>query len=159
MVTLVLILLILGVTLLCIELFAPGFGLLGISGIILFIVSSVLTVLYIPMGLMIVLAELIVLAIAMYAIVSYVRKKQLYGKLILNETLNTDQTDIGDLSFFMGKEGVTKTTLRPFGIADFNGIHLEVCSDGPYVPQKRKVKVCEIVKNKVVVRMIDEQNA
>ncbi|MDR2903962.1 MAG: NfeD family protein, partial [Clostridiales bacterium] len=68
------------------------------------------------------------------------------------ETLGEPRKDIGDLSYLLGKEGVSKTTLRPFGTVDFNGIAIEACSDGSYVPENNRVKVTEIKENTVIVR-------
>jgi membrane-bound ClpP family serine protease len=145
-------LLAIGAALLCAEMFMPGFGVCGITGVVLIIISSVITVLTVPYGIFIVLGEVGLVGVTMTMAFNYIRKRQLYGKLILDETLNYEEKEIGDLDFFMGKEGVAKTALRPFGSVDFNGVAIEVCSDGTYIPEATKVRVVSVSNQKIVVK-------
>jgi len=148
-------LLLIGAGLLCIEVTIPGFGICGISGIASVLASMIITIVTIPFGFFIVLIELILLALIFRIIWNYLKKKQLYGKLILNETLNSEEKEIGSLDYFMGKEGITKTPLKPFGMVDFNGVNLQVSSEGSYVQENRKIKVVEIKGGKIIVRQIN----
>lgn len=151
MITLCVILLVLGILCLVAEMFIPGFGVCGISGVVLMIVSAALAVMYVPYGWMFVSLETVLLAVVVWFMFNFIKKKQLHGKLIMDETLNEDIPQIGDLHFFMGKEGITKTPLRPFGEVDFNGVSIEVSSNGAYIEQGRRVKVTELQKNKIIV--------
>lgn len=155
MILLAVILLLAGCGFLVAEMFIPGFGFFGISGIIMLVVSSFLTALAFPFGIFIMLGEIVLIGLFIYLISIYLRKKQFRGKLILDETLNFDKRDIGDLDYFMGKEGVTKTSLRPFGVVDFNGIDIEVCSDGAYITENKRVKVTGIKQNTVIVKQLN----
>ena len=155
MVWLAIIFWVLGAVCLIIEMFIPGFGVFGISGIILLIISAVLTIVALPYGVFIVMGEIAVIGFTASLLASYIRKKQLYGKLILNETLNEDAKEIGELSYFLGKQGVTKTSLRPMGMADFNGVQMQVCADGAYIPENRQVKVVDIRHEKIVVQQLN----
>lgn len=149
-------LLFLGIALLVIEAFIPGFGVLGVSGIAAIIISSVIVVFTVPFGPFIVIGEIIVLAFAIYMLFKFLKKNQLYNKLILNETLNSEKKDIGNLEYYIGKEGVTKTSLRPFGTVDFDGVTVEVCSDSGYVEAQKSVVVTEISGQKIMVKLLNK---
>ena len=56
------------------------------------------------------------------------------------------------LSYLIGSEGRTVTVLRPSGIADFNGVRLDVVSGGEYIPKGTIVYVDKIEGNKIVVK-------
>ena len=55
---------------------------------------------------------------------------------------------------FVGKEGETTTVLRPSGMADVEGIRLNVVSEGEYIPNGTKVRVVRVDGARVVVRAI-----
>ncbi len=146
------ILLLIGCGLIVAEIFIPGFGVCGIMGIVLLIASSALTIIASPLGIIIVGVELFIVFIISYFLFTYIKSKQLYGKIILNETLNVDKKEFGDLSYFFGKIGIAKTSLRPHGVVDFNGISVEVYSDGTYISENKEIKVVDIRDNKIIVK-------
>jgi membrane-bound ClpP family serine protease len=71
--------------------------------------------------------------------------------LILKESLNEEQVD-EKLGFFLSKEGIALTPLRPSGTADFDGVRLDVITRGEFVEKGTKVFVEEIKGKKIVVR-------
>lgn len=148
------ILLVIGLVLLLVELTLPGFGVSGVTGFILVIVSSIVTIIYLPFGIFIVLGELALIAFICFILFRYLRSKQLYGKLILDETLNEEKKEIGKPEFLLGKEGITKTPLRPHGEADFNGLVIDVYSSGQYIPVSRSIKVISVDDQKIIVKEI-----
>ena len=151
MAVLPILLLIIGTILICIEMFIPGFGICGISGILLVVASAVITVTSVPFGIFIVLAQISAIAVIIYVVFQYAKHKQLYSKIILDETLAEDVHPIGDLEYFIGKEGVTRTPLRPFGEAIFNGVPLEVVTNGSYIAENVRVKVTSVDGQRVIV--------
>lgn len=155
MIPLVIILVVLAVVLLCVEMFLPSFGICGILGIILFIVSAVITVVAIPFGVFFLAGEVIFFALVIWIVINYIRKHQLHNKLILGETLNVAEKEIGNLDYFIGKTGVTKTPLRPFGTVDFDGVPVEVSSDGSYISENSKVRVMQVQNQKIIVKLTE----
>jgi membrane-bound serine protease (ClpP class) len=139
------------------ELHIPGLSPCGFIGVALIIVSMVLTVVYVPFGLVIIAGELGGACVFIMALYRYIKRRQLYGKLILDETLGVEPSEIGSPESLIGKTGVTKTALKPVGKADFNGATLEVFADGAYIPENTKVKVVESGKTKIIVKRIPEQ--
>ena len=70
---------------------------------------------------------------------------------------NTESVEEGyvatkDMEVFLGKTGVTTTVLRPTGMAEFDGVKLNVQSDGEYVPKGEMVLVDRVDGARVVVR-------
>ncbi len=146
--------LIIGITFICIELFVPGFGFFGIAGGILTAISVILTIVYIPFGFFVVLAETaIIVSIGFFAI-KYIRNHQLYGKLILDETLEYEKKEYCNLENLIGKEGKAKTALKPFGSVDFNGVSIDVYADGEFINTDEMVKVTKLYNNKLYVKKV-----
>lgn len=147
--------LITGVGLLVLEVFMPGFGLPGISGLVLLSAGIVIT--WRTYGAVTGLAvTLIALALAGISI-SVSIKSAASGKLsksalILNEV--TQSVDHEETEALLGKEGVTATVLNPVGIAEFDGVRLNVVSEGSYLEKDRKIKVIQVEGTKIMVREI-----
>lgn len=148
------ILLLIGILLLFIELFIPGFGFFGITGIIAMLASAILTVIYIPYGAIVVISELIIIFIIGYLLVEYVRRNGFYGKIVLKDTLNEDFNDTELLNTYIGKEGVAKTPLRPCGNVIIEGKKLEAYSDGDYINSNDKIKAVRVFENKLYVKKL-----
>ena len=149
----------LGLVLLIIEVFMPGFGLPGITGIILEIACIALT--YISHGSMAALGvTLIILAVIAIAI-SFALRSANKGRLskspvILTETESAEEGYVAtkDMDIFLGKNGVTTTVLRPTGMAEFEGVKLNVQSDGEYIAKGETVRVDHVEGARVVVRRV-----
>lgn len=144
--------LILGLIFLVIEAIIPGFGFFGVSGFILLLISSITTITSVKFGLFIVIFEVVFISLLIYFIFKHMRRSQIFGRIILDETLNYEEKEIGGTDYFLGKEGITKTPLKPFGSVDFNGVVMEVYSDGTFIKEKTKVKVIEVTTNKIIVK-------
>ncbi len=145
--------LIAGVALLVVETFVPGFGLPGISGIVLLVAGVVLTwnTYGMAAGLSV---SLIALALAGIAI-SLSIKSAAHGKisqsaLILKDELPGAENE--ELAALLDQEGVTTSVLSPVGTAEINGVRLEVISECAYLGKDVKVKVHRIDGNHIIVR-------
>lgn len=145
-----------GVLAIVLELLMPGFDgfVSGIVGILALVAAGLLAILFVPGGWLLVLINLSVIALTTGLFFSFIRSKQLEGKIILNESLPEAVPDI-DYPGLLGKEGRTVTLLRPYGEADFNGIRVEVSSGGPAVGVGRAVKVVDVQGSKVVVEELN----
>lgn len=147
--------LITGVALLVLEVFIPGFGLPGISGLILLSAGIVIT--WNTYGSVAGLAvTLIVLALAGISI-SVSIKSAATGKLsksalILNEV--TQPVEREDTEALVGKEGTTDTVLNPVGIAEFDGVRLNVVSEGTYLEKGVRVRIQRVEGAKIIVRKV-----
>ena len=149
-----LIMMIAGFVLLVIEMYIPGFGLAGISGIVL-MAGGIIVMQPTPLqALILVLISVLLLSIAFSLAMYSISKGRLSrSKLVLNDALNQKEVAAGeDLSYFVGKVGQTRTALRPAGIAEFDGVKLNVVSDGDFVNTQKHVRVERVEGNRIVVR-------
>lgn len=150
-----LIMMIAGFALLVIEMYIPGFGLAGISGSSLMVIGIIVMRPSPLQALILILISVILLSIAFSLAMHSISKGRLSrSKLVLNEALNQkkENADNTDLSYFIGKVGQTRTALRPAGIAEFDGVKLNVVSDGGFVNDQRYVRVERVEGNRIVVR-------
>jgi len=137
------------------DVFIEGFGVIAIIGLVGIVTSMALTAFGVDYGGLIVLGKIVVTVPLVWLLYRFLRKKQLDGKFILSETLAEDVRPVGGLEYFLGKEGVTKTALRPQGFADFNGQNVEVASDAGFIPVDKRVKVVDVQERKVLVKLIE----
>lgn len=152
----ILVCLIVGLALLVLEAFMPGFGLPGIAGIVLHIIAVVLT--WFSHGpvaaLCMTVALLSVIAIAISVSLHSAAKGRLSkSRIVLNET---ESREAGyraseDMQVFLGKEGVATTVLRPTGMAEFDGVRLNVVSEGEYIQAGTKVQIVRVEGSRILV--------
>ena len=103
------IILLLGIILLIIEMFTPGFGVPGGMGIILLVAGIILTASTPFEALVMIVILLIILGAALKIILHSAASGWLSKTLILNDSLTKSAGYIGteDLEYFVGKEGIT----------------------------------------------------
>ena len=148
-----------GIGLLVLEAFMPGFGLPGISGIVMEIVAIVLTwVNHGPvaaLGLTIIVLSLIAIAISM-SLRSATKGRLSRSKIILKERESNEAgyRSAEDMQVFLGKEGETATVCRPTGMAEFDGVKLNVVSEGEFLPAGTRVRIVQVEGSRIVVRVI-----
>ncbi len=161
------ILFVLGVILLALEIFViPGFGIAGISGIILIFVSLFMALIggglpyvdgdMISRAIIQLGGSLLVSIIVIALIIKYLPKSTIFNRLILAEDEKANKGFVSSKSLrkLVGLEGIALSTLRPAGMADFKGEKIDVVADGDYVQQGSKLKVLRVEGSKVVVREI-----
>lgn len=145
-----------GLILLIIEIFTPGFGIAGGTGLVLLVAGIILTASTPLEALIMIVILLVILGVVLTVVLHSAAKGKLSKTLVLKDSLNKEAGYIGteDLEYFIGREGVTLTVLRPAGTAEFDGIKLDVVSDGEYVPKNSKVKIIQVTGRRIVVRKI-----
>ena len=152
----------LGMVLLIVEVFMPGFGLPGITGIILELGCIVLT--YVSHGSMAALGVTLIILAVIAITISLALRSANKGRLsksavILTETESAEEGYVAskDMDVFLGKTGVSTTVLRPTGMAEFDGVKLNVQSDGEYIAKGETVRVDHVEGARVVVRRVAAQ--
>jgi membrane-bound ClpP family serine protease len=141
-----------------VEMFNPGFGIPGILGIVLLVVGVVLSANNVIEVLVLLGIIIAILGVTLNFVLKSVTKWRLSKIVILHETQNKEDGYIGteDLEYFVGQEGIALTALRPAGIADINGIKMDVVSEGDFISQNTKVKIIKVEGRRIVVRVIIE---
>jgi membrane-bound ClpP family serine protease len=150
------VLLIVGLILIVIEMFSPGFGAPGITGLILLVAGIVFTARSLLEALIMIVIILAILGVALTLVLHSASKGRLSKTLILSDSLNKEEGFSGteDLEYFVGREGKTLTVLRPAGTAEFDGVKLDVVSEGEFIPKNTRVKVKKVTGRRIVVTKI-----
>lgn len=147
-----LILLIIGFCLVVVEMYIPGFGFPGIAGSICLIAGIALyartdVVAWLVMTVIIVALLCVALSIS---IRSAAKGRLAKSKLVLNDV--AAEVGENDLSYYVGKKGVTSTVLRPAGMGEFEGVKLNILADGEFIPEGVQVIVTRVEGNRIFVR-------
>lgn len=145
--------LLLGMLLIVVEVFLPGFGLPGISGIVLVGVGTVLAASH--FGTLTAVGILLVIIAILAVLVSCVLRSAANGgvsrsKLFLSE--KEDMHDQSDMQVLVGKTGKTRTVLRPAGIGDFDGVRLNVVTEGDFIENGVPIEIIRVDGSRIVVR-------
>jgi membrane-bound ClpP family serine protease len=169
---------VLGLILIALEIFVlPGFGVTGISGILLVVVSLGLVTLekkpettqewlnfgktLTTFGLALLGAVAMALLLAWYLPhIPYANRLMLKPPTEEDEITDPDEAAGGGvgvspaLAALLGAIGVAVTPLRPAGMARFGEEFVDVVAEGSFVPAGNRVQVIEIEGNRVVVKEV-----
>lgn len=146
--------LIIGLMLVILEMFNPGFGAPGITGLILLVLGIILTARSLFEAIMLIIIILALLGIAFIFVYRSVSKGRLSKNLILSEALNTEAgfASVDNMEHYLGKEGTAVTPLRPAGIAVIDGVKLDVVTEGEYLPPDTRIVVIKVSGRRIVVK-------
>jgi membrane-bound serine protease (ClpP class) len=167
-----------GLICLALELFVfPGFGVFGMSGILLILISVVMAshtfvwptqdYEYREMGQSLLQVTLVLVAVAAGAVLvgRYFPSLPLFNRMVLkpepagsSEPVDPTAKPAPDpdapLHFLVGEVGRTTTVLRPTGKALFGDLLVDVTSDGFYIEPDSLVEVVEVQGTRVIVKRV-----
>lgn len=147
-----------GVVLLVAEMAVPGFGILGIGGLVcltaggFFVLGGGYTAIAVLAGIYLLLA--LVIALCCF----YLPRESKWNPFVLWDKQRNSAGYIGgrDLSALLGKKGQTLTTLRPAGTVEVDGKRLDVSSLGDYIPKDVSVTIIKVEGSKIFVEKTRE---
>jgi membrane-bound serine protease (ClpP class) len=168
-----------GVLLLAVEIFVlPGFGVAGVSGILLILISMVLACqnFIVPetqhdWSTLLSSSFLVLSSCAGFAVVAGVMMRYFHVIPVLNNmilappvpTQNSTESGVAiqdgskssgkaiESTVQVGSLGRTETSVRPIGRARFGDTFVDVVCEGDYIPRGASVRVLEISGHKVIV--------
>jgi membrane-bound serine protease (ClpP class) len=163
-----------GLVLLMLEFFVvPGFGVTGISGIVLILVSLILTLVYnvgfkfkfnpefdasayvSKMTILVLVSSLAGFFIALWLGKKLILAETRFGSLALRTKMDSDQgftsQDMRNEQY-VGKEGTAQTILRPSGKVNIDGEILDATVEHGFVEAGEKVKVTRFENAQLFVR-------
>lgn len=149
---LLILLTLMGLLLLLMEVILPGFGIFGISGSIALILSFTLT--SIQYGFNVFLMMFLV-SLFFIAIIIYIAKRK-KDKFVLNDTLKIQGFDVTILQGLEGKQGITLTTLQPYGTIEVEGKQIDVTSNEGYIEKNTIVQIVQLKGKTVIVKKVKE---
>jgi len=139
-----------GVLLIVMEILLPGLGLFGFSGSIALILSLTLTT--IKYGFTALLVLLFVSLLFAFLFIHFLKSKK--EKLILHDTITTKDFDETTLQGLEGKQGITLTTLQPYGMIEVEGKKIDVTSNEGYIDKNKTVQIIQVKCKTVIVKQI-----
>lgn len=145
----IILLCIVGLALVFAEMLIPGFGVFGILGSVCLLGTAFLVAKVYGITAFLITVVLLVIAFALMIVLA--KKSGFYNKVVLRDKQEAQDFDESTLQGLLGAEGVTQTTLRPFGVADFQGKMVDVCSNGDFIDRGKHVRVTQIQGKTVTV--------
>ncbi|MBT8378089.1 MAG: nodulation protein NfeD [Ignavibacteria bacterium] len=159
---------IIGLGLILVEVFViPGFGVAGISGIILIIASLFLAMVgedpfldmeAVSFAIIQLSVALLMSLVFIFLLAKYLPKSNIFKKFILSEEERAiaGYTSRKDAKELLGAKGIALTTLRPAGTAKINGKRVDVVTDSEYIENGKQIEVIEVEGMRIVVREIKD---
>jgi membrane-bound serine protease (ClpP class) len=163
-----------GVFCLLLELLVlPGFGVFGLGGGAMILVSLILAsqtfilpqtesqIIELRTSLMTLAAAVACIVVAALGLRRYLPETPLFRTLMLNPPADEELVDldyresVADFSYLVGQQGTATTNLMPAGKAEFDGRLVDVISEGLAIDRGQTVVVTKARGNRVLVRALD----
>ena len=127
----------LGVILLIVEVYAPGFGLPGLAGL-LFCAAGIAVMVAAAFG---------------FTLYSASKGRLSRSKLLLNDavTEKAGYADFDALGDWVGKQGVAISPLRPAGVVEIEGKRLDVVTRGEFLAEGESVRIAQVQGRQIIV--------
>lgn len=144
--------LLVGIILIGIEFYIPGFGVPGIGGIIFTVAGIFLTGRTMSERIIVGLIAIIIIAIMLVVSIVIFNSKKVKSPIKLDTEIQGRNLFIEekDMEYLIGKTGVALTDLRPSGKGEFDGVKLDIITNG-YIEKGTFLKITEIKNNKIFV--------
>ncbi|MDI3525170.1 MAG: hypothetical protein PWP42_420 [Candidatus Atribacteria bacterium] len=154
-----LILFIAGITLLAIEILViPGFGIVGVSGIVALVMSLYLVlrttrILFRGTVILEMLLYLAIMGVIFLVGLFFLPKNPIWSRLGLQEKVSPPEKnqETSPYRALLGQVGTAKTILRPAGVIEIDGKSYDAISRGEFIRAGEKVVVDEVRGNKIIV--------
>ncbi|HEY9048108.1 MAG TPA: NfeD family protein [Ohtaekwangia sp.] len=150
----ILALLLIGLGLIIVELvFIPGTTVVGLLGLIFTITGVVISYSHFgnDVGFYVLMGTMVATLVSLF----YSFRSGAWSRFSLKSS-NNSKVNEGILSdLHIGDEGVTISTLRPIGKAEFHEQIFEVKTLGNYIEQGQRVRITQIYSNQIVVEPIN----
>lgn len=162
-----------GAAFVCVEIFVlPGFGVFGIGGGIMIIVSIILAsqtfvipgneyqMRQFPVSLMMVAAGASGAVVSVYVVRRFLPHTPYFNRMLLKPPEGEELEELNRRESLVlwdhlaGKYGTTTTALVPAGKARFGDEVVDVLSDGELIPKGTPVYVSEVIGNRVMVKAV-----
>lgn len=153
------ILIIAGIILVSVEMYIPGFGVPGISGIVCLVAGVIMTAQDLTQGIILVIIIMCILLAVFSVMYILIFKARMNSPIVLDNTISSKAGYLSedDLKYLLGKEGVAVTDLRPAGKGNFEGIEFDVSSAGNYIQKDTKIVICSVKDSRLTVRATDTE--
>lgn len=164
-----LVLFMIGTALIVAEIFIiPGFGVAGISGLILVVFSLGASLIgnigfqfpadgAISSAIATMAVTLVLLVILIFSLSRYLPQSERFSQLVLTPELGSaiGYTSSDSIDELVGKLGRTVTPLRPSGTAEIDEERIDVIATGQYIPAGASIRVTNVRGSRVEVKLFE----
>lgn len=145
-----------GLVLLLVEALMPGFGIAGISGVILVFISIVMiSSSFLQAALLLIgtIAVAVLLVVAMYRL-GY--GKRYIKSMILSDEQKNEEGYVSSSGYekYLGMRGTVITPLRAAGSVLIDGKRIDAVSEAEFIDKDAEVEVIRIEGNRIVVKKV-----
>lgn len=142
-----------GVAIIIAEIIIPSGGIISILAALVFGYSIYMAFTgFSPgIGMLFVLADMIIIPVFVYVGLRMITK----SPVTLNTTLSRESGIVSqdpELAGYAGKQGISKTDLRPAGFAIIEGKRVDVVTRGEYLSKDTPIVVHAVTGNQIIVR-------
>ncbi|MBO7354669.1 MAG: serine protease [Lachnospiraceae bacterium] len=145
--------LVIGIILIGVEFYMPGFGFPGIFGIIFAAAGVFLTGRNATERIVVGVIAIVIIAVMLIISIVVFNSKKVKSPIKLDTDLEGKDLFIEgrDMEYLVGKKGVATTDLRPAGKGEFDGVVLNVVAAN-YIKKGTSLEIREIKNNNIVVK-------
>lgn len=146
-----------GIALIFIEAVIPGFGVVGIGGMIAIGASIVLAMGSVQAAVISLFIAIIISTIVLALLIKFGYKSPYLNRVILKENQNRKLGYVGvpNKNEYLGKEGEVISYLRPAGTVLIENDRVDAVSQSEFIKKGERVKVVKVEGSKVIVRKIN----
>lgn len=145
-----------GLVLLLVEAMFPGFGVAGITGVIVVIISIIMISSNIIQGLLILIATAVILMLIIVAMVKLGWAKKYLKFFVLKTEQKNEEGYISNNKYtsYIGKTGTAVTPLRSAGTIMIGNVKLDAVSEGEFINKGADVAVIKVDGSSIIVREV-----
>lgn len=147
-----LIMMVVGFALLVLEIFLPGFGVAGVSGIVLMLAGIIFAADSVVQALIMGLIVAVLLGVAFTVAMRAGAKGKMLNKKLVLDAVATKPVKENPLDYYIGREGRTVTPLNPVGSCEIEGARVSVLSDEGFIEADQKIVVQRVEGKQVYVK-------
>ena len=146
------IVLIIGMILIGVEFYLPGFGYPGICGIIAVLAGIFLTGKDMSQRLIVGIIAIVIIAVMLVISIIVFNSRKVKSPLKLDTDLQGKNLFLEekDMEYLIGRKGVAISDLKPAGKGEFDGVKLDILSSGNYIKKGTELKITAIKNNRII---------
>jgi membrane-bound serine protease (ClpP class) len=147
---------VMGIVLLLVEALMPGFGIAGISGVVLVVASVVMISSSFFQAVLIMIGTIAVAVLLIIALYKLGYGKGFMKAMILNTEQKNEEGYVSAKGYeeYLGMRGTVITPLRSAGTVLINEKRIDAVSEAEYINKDVEVEVIKIEGSRIVVRRV-----
>lgn len=147
---------VIGIVLLTIEAIMPGFGIAGITGVILVLASIVLITSSVYQALLMLVGTIAIAIILVVALYKLGYGKRFVKSMILSTEQKNEEGYVSAKGYekYLGMRGTVATPLRSAGTVIIDGNKIDAVSEAEFIDKDIEVEVIKIEGGRIVVKKV-----